>query len=242
MCIRMASLSSTAIAAYSRRINEASGKRRAAILRLTWHYSDIYARALSSREPCDNHHLHSAAPCNLAYPSSLPSRPPHRFPIFIFCVRCVGIRHNQPAAAAHMRVWVDKCVWRLERKLNKSRAQEKMSNFTFLTSSFGTPIFSTSFSLPHLLRLLLTQPYTSLSVNGVCGMKAAKKKRSKKKANAMVEISESRGCGGGRKVLETMALVHICWGFYIFNLVDLFFSGALSFPSLSCAKLPCQTI
>lgn len=46
----------------------------------------------------------------------------------------------------------------------------------------------------------------------------------------MVEVSESRECGDGRKVLETMALVHICWGFYIFNLVDLFF-WVLLFPS-----------
>lgn len=70
MCIRMASLSSTAIAAYSRRINEASGNAE----QLFYGSLDIIQismrRALSSREPCDNHHLHSAAPCNLAYPSS----------------------------------------------------------------------------------------------------------------------------------------------------------------------------
>lgn len=48
--------------------------------------------------------------------------------------------------------------------------------------------------------------------------------------------------GEGGKVLETMALVHICWGFYIFNFVDLFFSLCLFFFAAFCllSSLPSE--
>lgn len=108
-------------------------------------------------------------------------------------------------------------------------SRERMSNFTFLTSSFR---YANFFPLLFLFLTCSGCCLHNLTLHylwTVCAVWKQQKKREKKKANAMVEVSESRGCGGGRKVLQTMALVHICWGFYIFNSVDLFPRVLISF-------------